>query len=157
MGIIQKLDQLYKVVTSGQDIAPPRPDIGTIVEKNYTFVQSCLQGIKLEWLELDGTYYMIDQNHFLNVILYDWVDKKDYVAEKFDCEDFAFNFKAHVNWYFGLNQVGMVIDYSSAHGYNIVVFPTGNVMLFEPQNDSLFFLTERDKEWYAMTDGFILL
>ena len=36
---------------------------------------------------------------------------------------------------FGLNNVGLVIDYSGGHAYNIIIFKDGSVKLFEPQTD----------------------
>jgi len=51
------------------------------------------------------------------------------------CENFAFTFKALVDRVYGLNQVGLVIDWSGGHGYNVIVFADGEVWFFEPQND----------------------
>ena len=45
-------------------------------------------------------------------------------------------FKAMVDRRFGLNNVGLVIDWSGGHAYNIIVFKDGTVKIFEPQSDS---------------------
>ena len=84
---------------------------------------------------LDAKYWVCDREEFNKIVKWDWTDNKKYVAEKYDCDNFAFSFKAMVDRRFGVNNVGLVIDYSGGHAYNIIVFNDGTVRLFEPQTD----------------------
>ena len=138
---------------------PAPPMIDLIAQKDSTFIQQVLDSMKLGIirLPLDGTYYMTNQSNFLNIIAWDWTDRIDYLKEKFDCENFAILFKAIVDLYFHLNQVGIVIDYKSGHGYNLVVYPDGNVMVLEPQSDGLYLWTKRVKDFYSLEGAVALI
>jgi hypothetical protein len=113
------------------------------------------------WLRLDGTYYATDLTTLKKIIDWDWTDTRKYVNEIFDCDKFAIYFKARVSLDFGINAVGVVLDYSAGHAYNLVILkePDGRVQwyLFEPQRDALFSYDERDMEMYAMRDYYLLL
>lgn len=137
---------------------PAPPELGIITQKDTAWLQTCLMKLEpsIVRLPLDGTYRLVSQRDFLNIVAWDWVDSRKYAAEIFDCENFAITFKAHVDWYFGLNQVGVVIDYQAGHGYNLVVFPDGKVMLLEPQNDNLFVWANL-ASLYVLKGAFVLL
>ena len=96
-------------------------------------VSKAIGGAKMTWL--DNKYVAVSEKEFQKIIDWDWTDNKKYVAEKYDCDNFAFSFKAMVDRRFGVNNVGLVIDYSGGHAYNIIVFNDGSVRLFEPQTD----------------------
>ena len=83
---------------------------------------------------LDSRYYLCSQDDMAAIIQADYTDAKAYWAERYDCENFAFTFKALVDRVYGLNQVGLVMDWSGGHGYNVIVF-TDDVWFFEPMND----------------------
>ena len=89
----------------------------------------------MKFMPLDGKYFICDEKAMKAIIDWDWTDNKKYVIDKYDCENFAFSFKAMVDKRFGLNNVGLVIDYSGSHAYNIIVFKNGSVKIFEPQSD----------------------
>jgi hypothetical protein len=142
-------------VLKGHHPAPPK--ISVVKEKDTAWIDSCLAPLKVVRLPLDGNYRLTDQNNFLNIVSWDWIDSRQYVKDVFDCENYAIVFKSHIDEYFGLNQVGIVIDYTSMHGYNLVVFPDGNVMLLEPQTDKLFIWTSRNLVFYALEGAFVLI
>lgn len=105
---------------------------------------------------LDSKYWSCSRLDFEAIIRWDWTDKKKYVAEKYDCDNFAFSFKARMDRKFHLNNVGLVIDYSGGHAYNCVVFADGTAELFEPQSDR--FVTSRlGTGQYKCSDGLIIL
>jgi len=138
---------------------PTPPEIDYIVEKDTLWVQQVLDGMGLGIIRLglDANYYLTNQTNFLNIVAWDWVDSIKYVAERFDCENFAFAFKSHVDMYFHLNQVAVVIDYKSGHGYNLVIFPNGKVMVLEPQSDNLYVWTKRPEKFYSLQGAIVLL
>ena len=85
---------------------------------------------------LDNKYVAVPEAEFRKIINWDWTDNKKYIAEKYDCDNFAFSFKARVDRKFHVNTVGLVIDYEAGHAYNVIVFANGTMKLFEPQSDS---------------------
>ena len=91
---------------------------------------------KMAIMPLDSKYFVCDEKSMKAIIDWDWTDNKKYVADKYDCDNFAFSFKSMVDKRFGLNNVGLVIDYSGGHAYNIIVFSDGTSKIFEPQSDS---------------------
>lgn len=89
-------------------------------------------------------------------IAWDWIDNKEYIAHRFNCENYAFTFMVHANLQ-GWNSVAIVIDWSGGHGYNILEDCLGNVYVFEPQNDSLWGIVEHKYEgMYKMESAAIL-
>lgn len=136
---------------------PPPPKITVIKEKDSPWVAACLAPLQVAHLPLDGKYRLTDQNNFLNIVSWDWVDSRPYIKDVFDCENYAIAFKSRIDEYFSLNQVGIVIDYKSMHAYNLVIFPDENVMLLEPQSDNLFVWTSRSLILYALTGAFVLI
>jgi len=74
---------------------------------------------------LDSTYYLPTAQQMTAIIAFDWTDHLKYVANRFDCEDFAFLFKARVSERWQLNNVGLVIDWSGQHGYNVILLNDG--------------------------------
>ncbi|MDQ2053222.1 hypothetical protein [Halobellus sp. H-GB7] len=58
-----------------------------------------------------------------------------YRPERFDCENFAGAFRALVAFGLGTNTVGVVIDWSGGHAYNVIVDADGGVTFYEPQDD----------------------
>ena len=108
----------------------------------------------MEIKALDTKFWTCNEADWKKIIAYDWTDEKKYVTEQYDCDNFAFNFKARVARKFGVNSVGLVIDYSGGHAYNLIVFSDGTWKIFEPQSDRWPTL---GKGQYKFEDGFILI
>ena len=105
---------------------------------------------------LDSKYWTCTRLDFDAIIRWDWTDKKRYISEKYDCDNFAFSFKARMDRRFHLNNVGLVIDYSGGHAYNCVVFSDGKAELFEPQGDR--FVTDKiGTGQYKCESGLIII
>lgn len=157
MDLITKLNEARDTLMRTSPHPPP-PAINYVQESDTAWVQQCLHNLEptIVRLPLDLKYYLTNQTNFLNIVAWDWVDSKKYQREIFDCENFAIAFKSHVDWQFGLNQVGIVIDYAAGHGYNLAIFPDGRVMLFEPQNDQLFVWANRAAQ-YVLKNSFVLI
>jgi len=138
---------------------PQPPTIKDVAQRDTGFVQAVLDGMKLEIvrLPLDATYYMANQSDFLNIVAWDWVDTIEYRNDRWDCENFALLFKSHVDLYFGLNQVGVVVDYTSRHSYNLVVYPDGRVQILEPQSDAVYIWTQRPQAFYSLKGAIVLI
>ena len=109
---------------------------------------------KMEILALDSKFWTCNEADWKKIIDYDWTDEKKYVTEQYDCDNFAFNFKARVARKFGVNSVGLVVDYSGKHAYNLIVFSDGTWKIFEPQSDRWPTLGIGQ---YKFEDGYILI
>jgi hypothetical protein len=112
------------------------------------------------WLRLDGNYYTVDMETFKKIVEWDWTDTRKYVLDRFDCDKFAIYFKARMAIDFGVNAVGVVLDYSAGHAYNLVILRDAQGvkwLLYEPQNDSIFTYEQRDKNLYAMQYYYLVL
>ena len=91
-------------------------------------------------LMTDGKYTVSDRSSFINVLNNFWERQKNYVRDRYDCENFAEWFRV---WLVGLGitAVGVVYDSSpvgqQGHAYNMVIFenPDGTLEahLLEPQ------------------------
>ena len=138
---------------------PTPPKIDLVAQRDSLWVQSVIDSMKLniQRLPLDQTYYLTNQSNFLNIVAWDWVDGYEYRKEKFDCENFAFLFKAHIDLYFNLNQVGLVISYRAGHAFNMVIYADGNVALLEPQNDVVWVYPQVPKPFYDLQDAIVVI
>ena len=119
----------------GQD----RPEI-RLEQRGTSWLDSALSGLPgfdngVNRIQLDRTYWVCSEDDFNKVVASDPTDERRYAADRFDCDNFSFTFKARVGRQYGLNAVGVVIDWSSTHAYNVVVFADGSAKIFEPQTD----------------------
>jgi len=155
MGIITD-----KVLDITKRITPPRL-IEPLEEHDTVWIAQQLLNAKviggsMHRKVLDTKYWTCTRLDFDVIIKWDWTDKKRYVKERYDCDNFAFSFKARMDRKFHLNNVGLVVDYSGGHAYNCVVFSNGTVELFEPQSDS-FTTNLLGTGYYKCKSGFILI
>ena len=109
---------------------------------------------KMEIKALDTKFWTCNEADWKKIIDWDWTDEKRYVTEQYDCDNFAFNFKARVARKFGVNSIGLVVDYSGGHAYNLMVFSDGTWDIFEPQSDSWPTI---GSGMYKFETGYILL
>ena len=136
------------------------PLMTTREEKDGSWISSQLMradlvGGEVHRLHLDSKYWVCSKQEFEDWIEWDWTNKKRYIAEEYDCDNFAFSFKARCDRKIGINSVALVIDYSGGHAYNLVVFSDAAPELFEPQNDS--WRKKGESKLYTLTSGYIIL
>ena len=116
-------------------------------------------GPKMKKLNLDTKYWACSKQEFEDWIEWDWTNGKKYIAEQYDCDNFAFSFKARCDRKIGINTVALVIDYSGGHAYNLVCFTDAPAELYEPQSDR--WVSKGDgkskNEMYKFTDGYIII
>lgn len=122
------------------------------------YVKSLLTTVGIDKIYCsDEKYYVIDWEIMKEIIKYDWIDKKKYVKDRYDCDDFANSFKARMAEIYGINSVataGGIMLYSKNtnqklgyHRANLILTTEDNVSrayIFEPMNDK-FCLIERGK------------
>ena len=138
-------------------IDPPIMTTREVKEEHWItrqLMRAGFTGDKIRRLHLDSKYWVCSKKEFEDWISWDWTNKKQYVSEEYDCDNFAFSFKARCDRKIGINAVGLVIDYSGGHAYNLVIFSDAAPELFEPQGDRW---VEGGKGMYKMVDGYIIL
>jgi hypothetical protein len=87
-------------------------------------------GAEAEYVNLDGKYSApVEVPQSVGTL----TDLLLYRPGRFDCEDYALTYKTLIAMLMGINTVGVVIDWSGAHAYNIVMTADGTVSLYEPQ------------------------
>ncbi len=95
-------------------------------------------------LELpDVLLYTTTLERLETVLKRDWTNRIKYLAEKFDCDDFAHMLSERLNYYYGLTSVMEVWGNTTAgyHAFNVVVVRDGTefiARLIEPQSDMVF-------------------
>ena len=104
----------------------------------------------------DFWYDVISLDVMKEIIKYSWVDKKAYVAETFDCDDFALAFRGHVSETYGINSIALakhikvVTDTGKEMWHRAVVFlavenGVTDAYLLETQSDLLIRLRKNEK------------
>jgi len=129
----------YKVISSDQ------------LDKKYTSNIWCL----------DGKYWVTDIDTYKKIIFLDWTNEKRYLRDRYDCDDFAWHFKAMMSRIYGLNGVGWAVGkvYEGDrevgyHAFNIIYTEDGSY-LFEPQTDEISD-TNRIGKWRYVVDWVIV-
>ena len=98
-------------------------------------------------LLLDNRYWLPSFDEMIEIIEKDWTDRKKYVADRYDCDDFSFSFKAHVAE-LGYNNVAVVFDPLPRHAYNLFVTDDLKLYVFEPQTDEFWLFENRPRRKY---------
>ena len=110
-------------------------------------------------LHVDAKYWACSKKEFEDWIQWDWTNGKKFIAEQYDCDNFAFSFKARCDRKIGINSVGLVIDYSGGHAYNVVCFTDAPAELYEPQSDRWVKPNDSKSktEFYKLTNAYIII
>ena len=118
---------------------------------------------------LDHEYRTYTRPVFERVIRDDTTNRSMAWKELYDCDDYAWQFKGRMRWFYNVSAVGFVVDKSSWHAYNVVVFGDKTAALFEPQEDRLVAVDEaigflkgvplptESSGRYSLTKGVVLL
>ena len=157
----KKLDQAEETIRQLELLVPrpPPPEIDYVVERDSAWVQQQIDSMDLGIIRypLNAVYPMTNQANTLNIIAWDWADKLPWIRTKFDCEEFALLFHINTALFLGLRHVGIVLDYSSGHAYNLILYPDGNKQILEPQSDGLYIWTQRPEQFYPLNGAVVLI
>ena len=163
-GCLDSLDKVTAQLTEARSQLVPSFDLGPVVKHDGVWVDNALAkaipawGMGVSRVPLDGLYRIPSLEDTQAIIAWDLTDKETYVANIFDCENFALRVKARVDELFKVNHFGLVIDWSSSHAYNVFLTPEGRVFLYEGQNDEYWDLAGHDfKGSYALQSAVILI
>ena len=132
-------------------------------EKSYAWMDEVLTralpaGIKRAWPVspglMDGKYWTVSKEEFEYLLAWDWTNQASYIAERRDCDQYAEVVRSMFSWRLGINSVGLVLDVSSAHAYNLVVFSDATWGWLEPQSDSW---VQLGSGLYKLTEGSVMI
>ena len=88
----------------------------------------------------DTKYRILDGAGWGGALDFTGVDKRQYISEFFDCDNFAIVLAAVCAMKFHINSVGIVFDFSGGHAYAVLPVrqPDGSIkiIILEPQNDT---------------------
>jgi len=157
MDVMNVADKLYEWYVPPFQVNP--------VALKEAEVQSVVNDLKSKggmqaWLRLDRTYYAADLDTIKKIIDWDWTDTRKYIVDEFDCDKFAMYFKSRLAIDFHINAIGVILDYSAGHAYNLIIVKDSQGVrwyLYEPQNDNMFTYDQRDTKLYAMQNYVLLL
>jgi len=143
----------------------PTPfDLGPILQEDGWWIDDLLIGNipemarGVERLPLDGKYWIPGLEDCLKIIEWDFIDRKQYLIDRFDCDDFAAAFFAQVRTSYFVNNVALVIDWSSGHAYNLIFTSEGKLILFEPQSDKYWDINDHNfADPYALKRAQIII
>ena len=108
------------------------------------------------WRPMNGKYRLPSQSEFEAVIDWDATDTREYEIHFYDCVDFTKAMRCLFGRKYQVNAIGTVITYSDTpHAFNIVIFESGEIRLFEPQSDR--YVEAGESEMYDMTDAVVHL
>lgn len=138
---------------------PAPPKLTYIVERDSAWIQQAIDDMELGIvrLQLDCKYRLTNQTNWLNILAWDFTDQLPRLKEIFDCENFAILLKAFSDLYFHVNQLGIVLDYKSAHSYNLAVWPDGNKGVVEAKSDGIYVWTRRPVQFYPLEGAYVLI
>jgi len=143
LGLVDLLDKFLKMAVNLKPVEQNSNQIAIVVGRYFE--------VPIRFR--DGTYYCISWPEWQRLIDIDWTDQKQYEAEIFDCDDFAWAFKSHMQEYFGINSVAYVhgtIFYPDGktigHLWNAMVTSTNELYFYEPIDD----------RWVKYTGGKIM-
>ncbi len=91
----------------------------------------------------DRKYWTVDLDEWRKIAKEFSENAEPYHADRYDCDDFATNFKCFCVSKYELNCVGIVLDFISRHAYNCIVDSNKKFYLVEPQTGSIFTMSER--------------
>jgi len=109
------------------------------------------------WFPLDGRFITTRRSKFEKLAKAFAEKRVPYIMEIFDCDDFSFHFKAWIAREHWINAVAVVIDYGSAHAYNIAFPHDSPPVIIEPQTGDVIEIDRRDTRFYGLKNYFILI
>ena len=104
----------------------------------------------------DRKYYVISKKEFTKLALINPVNLIPYKKEKFDCDNFARLFAETMALFTGINSVGVIIDHTGSHAYNVVIFKDGTLGFWEPQSDKWVEIGEKGSK-YELGAGILIM
>jgi len=115
-------------------------------------------GREVSWLPKDSHYPLATKEQVIEYILWNNLNKWQYIKDKFDCDDFAWVFRAMFIMDTPARNCGNVWSFSGAHDYCFFVFADRTIWLYEPQNDVWWDSgTKKEGDMYQFLSGRVVV
>ncbi len=157
---------LLEAVTQQGEAPKPKPQVKDAISMvSYDKVVAALRQSALKNLRpqfLDRNYTALPMEKWQEILEYSDVDRVQYVSELRDCDNFAIALAGQVALRFGVNGIGIVVDFSGRHAYNCLLVSTSDggleIKVVEPQSDGMPKVGDRlsGHEAYKAQNGWIL-
>jgi hypothetical protein len=101
----------------------------------------------------DNEYWLCSKEDIAQFLMQDWTNKKDYVKEEYDCDDFSYRLTGQFSvkdW----SGIALGIVWTDLHALNCLIDNTGKFYFIEPQSDKL---QENLEAWQGNEILFILM
>lgn len=133
---------VYAEITSGElhDLLP-QEFINPWNNSKYT--------IRRTWW--DGKFYLTSDAEVLRFLKWDKTNKRDYIADTYDCNSFAVSWWANFREWFNGGCGGMITEVKPGHALNFYVNNNRVVKIVEPQSDAVYAL-----EKFPYIDHFLI-
>ena len=148
-------DKIYNLLNIKLDISNLQKQIRSFImnavyNSQWNLTKNCY------WNFGDINYYILNQTILKNLLHKCPYNNNKYIAESYDCEDFARTTKAWVtlhcvgNISFGNAEAHFYYNstYKFTHGFNIAVLDDGGVVLIEPQSDFIIDSPTLINKWF---------
>lgn len=100
----------------------------------------------------DRKYWTTDLETINQILEYDWINKKKYISEQRDCDDFADYLNSYMSWVYGLNNFGRFTNTmiykdgrKEPHRASIFITSDNSMYALEPQTDEII-KVEKNKD-----------
>lgn len=127
-------------------------------QKLYTIIKDKIK--KPNLITLDTKYQVPELNRLKLLLDRTAINEAKYVADYYDCENFAFHLMSVLALKYRINAFGTVISYDSEHGFNVAVALKDNdfkVYKVEPQSDKIWEAVGEKTERYDAKGEIILI
>ena len=92
----------------------------------------------------DGEYYTIPYASWMSIVKNDFLERKKWIKERFDCDSFSKSFVGRMNEHYQINGCGEVWGMTPGGYHSWVILITPNKLLFlETQTDEIFEVGEK--------------
>jgi len=126
-------------------------NIKPVVRSKSELVQTVKDKAGIPAYSADKEHYFTDWETWKQLLEYDWTDKKKYLTDRYDCDNFAGSFCARMAEIYGLNTAGRlycdVYDKDTGVKINphvavLIIDKDKRVFLMESQTDNLIEITD---------------
>ena len=132
----------------------PAPLTRIKTDSNYIFnILSQVQPAATHIYISDNEYWLCSKEDIEKFLMQDRTNKKDYVKEEYDCDDFSYRLMGQFSvkdW----SGIALGIAWTNRHALNCLIDDTGKFRFIEPQSDKL---QEKLEDWQGNEILFILM
>ena len=158
--LVKKYAQMmgvWKDAKPRDKVSPTTPPQRTKISQGMVKAMLRDMGCKLTAVPTDSDYVALPRTEWDGIIRQSRVDTTKYVAQEYDCDNFALALYDEIVNGRRLRACAMVVDYSGKHAYNILFVSTHDgpkCHILEPQTDHI--MERGGSGQYKMKQGYVI-